>query len=264
MITSRHNADYKRWLQVAQGRPGKIRDWALLEGEHLCSAWLAHRGMPECLIAGESARALPWVARLWHQCGSVARVLLSDALARALSAVEHGPPVFFLVAVPQPRLPAAIMHACLWLDRVQDPGNLGTLLRTAAAAGLQTAFLSAGCAFAWAPKVLRSGQGAHAQLRIHEQVDLVRLSVRLRIPLVATSLMSGSRSLYDLDLRPDVAWLFGNEGQGIAPDLLEKATWRVHIPQSDQVESLNVAAAAAICLFEQRRQQAGQPRPVSQ
>lgn len=257
-IASRDNPDYRLWLRLAQGRPGHRESRVILEGEHLCRAWLEHNGAPQALIVSEAIQAQSpgWIKPLWRDCESTRRIVLEDHLARMLSQVENGPAVFFLVEPPGTALPDQIAEGCLWLDRVQDPGNLGTLLRTAAAAGLEAAFLSSGCAAAWSPKVLRSGQGAHFALRVHEHVDLQALRVRLQIPLAATTLERAG-SLYQQDLRRPCAWLFGNEGRGVAADLLATADWRVHIPQSAGVESLNVAAAAAICLFEQRRQQAG-------
>lgn len=255
-IASRDNPDYRLWLRLAQGRPGRRESRVILEGEHLCRAWLEHMGAPLALIVGEAVQAQSpgWIKPLWQACESVRRVVLEDRLVHMLSQVEHGPAVFFLVETPDFALPDRVTDGCLCLDRVQDPGNLGTLLRTAAAAGLTQAFLSPGCAAAWSPKVLRSGQGAHFALRIHEGVDLRILRGRLAVPLAATTLEQ-ARPLYEQDLRGSCAWLFGNEGRGVAPDLLKAADWRVHIPQSAGVESLNVAAAAAICLFEQRRQQ---------
>lgn len=260
-ITSRENPDFRFWLRLAQARVGRTEvDRVLLEGRHLCEAWCEHSGAPLVLIVGESMQPQPWVRDLWQACEASRRIVLQDGLARLLSQVEHGPAVFCVVAPPRPALPERIAQGCLWLDRVQDPGNLGTLLRTAAAAGLQWAMLSPGCAQAWSPKVLRSGQGAHFALRIHEHVDLAALAGRLDVPLAVTTL-ERARSLYDVDLRKPCVWLFGNEGQGVAPDLLACATTRVHIPQEPAVESLNVAAAAAICLFEQRRQQRIQGAP---
>lgn len=253
-IASRDNPDFRAWLRLAQGRPGRHERRIMLEGEHLCQAWLERHGPPHVLVAGESALALDWVEPIWRTCAQRRRVVLQDVLAVALSQVGHGPAVFFVVEPPAPQPPARIAAGCLWLDRVQDPGNLGTLLRTAAAAGLKQAYLSAGCAAAWSPKVLRSGQGAHFALDIHEHADLAALTQRLDIPLAATTLEKAG-SLYARDLRQPCAWLFGNEGRGVAADLLARADWRLHIPQAASVESLNVAAAAAICLFEQRRQQ---------
>ncbi len=253
-IASRDNPDYRAWLRLAQGRPGRHDARVILEGEHLCRAWLEHKGVPPTLVVGESALSLDWVGPIWQACVQGRRIVLQDNLAAVLSQVEHGPAVFFIVDAPAPKLPACITAGCLWLDRVQDPGNLGTLLRTAAAAGLKQAYLSDGCASAWSPKVLRSGQGAHFALEIHERADLSALMRQLDIPLAATTL-ERAEILYIKDLRQPCVWLFGNEGQGVADDLLDLADWRVHIPQSTAVESLNVAAAAAVCLFEQRRQQ---------
>jgi TrmH family RNA methyltransferase len=254
-IVSRENPDFRFWLRLAQGRPGRTDvPRVLLEGQHLCEAWREHIGEPVTLIVGESVQNLDWVQNLWQNCAESRRILMQDSLARMLSQVEHGPAVFCVVEPPQPPMPPSVDRACLCLDRVQDPGNLGTLLRTAAAAGFRQAFLSTGCAQAWSPKVLRSGQGAHFSLRIHEHVDLAELITRLAVPLAVTTLEQG-RSLYEADLRKPCAWLFGNEGRGVAPELLAQATVRIRIPQEPLVESLNVAAAAAICLFEQRRQQ---------
>lgn len=255
-IASRDNPDYRLWLRLARGRPGRREARILLEGENLCRAWLQHHAPPEALIVSEAIQAQSpgWIKPLWKDCEYTRRIVLEDHLARVLSQVEHGPAVFFLVEPPISEMPELITEGCLWLDRVQDPGNLGTMLRTAAAAGLKSVFLSNGCAEAWSPKVLRSGQGAHFALDIHASVDLQALHRRLRIPLAATTLKR-ARSLYQLDLNQPCAWLFGNEGRGIADDLQALADWRVHVPQSAGVESLNVAAAAAICLFEQRRQQ---------
>ncbi|MFT0531815.1 TrmH family RNA methyltransferase [Castellaniella hirudinis] len=255
-IASRDNPDYRLWLRLAQGRPGHRETRILIEGEHLCQAWLEHHGPPEALIVSEAIQAQSpgWIKPLWRDCETTRRIVLEDHLARMLSQVESGPAVFFLVEPPCVSLPERIDTGCLWLDRVQDPGNLGTLLRTAAAAGLTSAYLSTGCAAVWSPKVLRSGQGAHFALAVHTQVDLLKLHSRLRVPLAATTLQA-ARAIYQYDLRTPCAWLFGNEGRGVSPDLMALADWRVHIPQSSGVESLNVAAAAAICLFEQRRQQ---------
>lgn len=254
-IASRENPSFRRWLRIAQGRPARADgSVVLLEGRHLCEAWREQQGEPLTLIVAQSLKDTSWVRALVQRCPGTRQVVLQDVLASALSQVEHGPAVFCIVEPPQPALPARLADTCLWLDRVQDPGNLGTLLRTAAAAGIRSAFLSTGCAQAWSPKVLRSGQGAHFALRIHERVDLAALAAHLDVPLAVTTLDAGA-SLYATDLRGPCAWLFGNEGRGVAPALLAQASVRIHIPQASRVESLNVAAAAAICLFEQRRQQ---------
>jgi TrmH family RNA methyltransferase len=136
---------------------------------------------------------------------------------------------------------------------VQDPGNVGSILRSAAAAGIKQVYCSAGSAFCWSPKVLRAAMGAHFVLDIFENVDLAALVAGSAVTSLATSGYA-TRKLYDIDLRQPVAWLFGHEGQGVADDLLGMATHQVVIPHLGQVESLNVAACAAVCFFEQVRQ----------
>ena len=141
------------------------------------------------------------------------------------------------------------------LEAVQDPGNLGTILRTTAASGVTDVFLSPECASPWSPKALRAGMGAQFGLTIYEQVNLSEYITNSNVPVYATTLSDDNVSLYDLDLKPASAWLIGNEGQGVSPELATAATKRVRIPQADTpVESLNVAAATAVCLYEQLRQ----------
>ena len=141
---------------------------------------------------------------------------------------------------------------CVLLEAIQDPGNLGAMLRTAAAAGVDAVYLSKGCAEVWSPKALRAGMGAQFALALHEHADLTLIARELK-SLIATSL-DAQQSLYDLDLSGPVAFVFGNEGAGLSPALLDTATHQVKIPMPGKVESLNVAAAAAVCLFECVRQ----------
>ena len=140
------------------------------------------------------------------------------------------------------------------LDRVQDPGNVGAILRTAAAAGVQTLLTTPGTAACWAPKVLRAGMGGHFVLDIVENVAPEALQALAAYLPLAGTVLQGGQSLYGTDLRSPLAWVFGNEGEGIAPALQERLGLRLTIPQEAGVESLNVAASAAVCLFEQRRQ----------
>lgn len=259
-ISSRDNPIYKRVLRLTEGKRALDADGqtaghqVVLEGVHLCQAWLQYMGSPElALFDAARLEQNTEVAELAHGLDTGICLSCEPGLMKRLSQVENGQGVCFVASVPAPLLPARIEHNCIWLDRVQDPGNVGTLLRTAAAAGIVHAYLSAGCASAWSPKVLRSAQGAHFVMTIHEQVDLLHLHDRLAVPLLATALEDAT-SLYDTALPRACAWLLGNEGQGVDAALLALADQRVFIPQAENVESLNVAVAAAICLFEQRRQ----------
>ncbi|MBY0340257.1 MAG: RNA methyltransferase, partial [Rhodocyclaceae bacterium] len=177
---------------------------------------------------------------------------LKDSLFRELSGVATPTGIAAVIAIPQTdtRLPT---DTCVMLDAVQDAGNVGSILRTAAAAGVRDIFLDTGCAGAWTPRVLRAAQGAHFSLNIREQLDLPAMLRQLPMPGVAT-VVDDATSLYELDLNRPVAWLLGNEGSGLSPELQALAQLRATIPLAAATESLNVAAAAAICLFEGLRQ----------
>ncbi|HEY8609476.1 MAG TPA: RNA methyltransferase [Noviherbaspirillum sp.] len=255
-VTSRDNPLFKQLKQLATSSQARRKAGrALLDGVHLCQVYLEQVGAPAVCVASESARALPEVDAILRQCESlhVQCVLLPDALYAALSQVEHGVGLLFLADTPRPAPPARLDAPAVLLDNLQDPGNLGSILRSAAAAGIDQVFCSRTTVFAWSPKVLRAGMGAHFLLRIHEHVDLQDLLRDATVPVLATS-SHAARRIYDLDLRAPVAWLFGNEGQGVSPELLAMATHRISVPHLGAVESLNVAACAAVCFFEQVRQ----------
>lgn len=252
-ISSRENPAVKALARLA-GTAGKRGAPVLLDGVHLCQAWLQHHGEPDQAIFDIERLSQPDIAALAASVSDGAGLALDAKLMQSLAAVESGQGVAFLVTPPVPALPDDVDENCVLFDRIQDPGNVGTLLRTCAAAGVKRVFLATGTAAAWSPKVLRSGQGAHFALAIHEHVDLPALLPRLRVPLVATAL-DGARNLYAGRLPERCAWIFGHEGQGVDAALLAAASLKVCIPHDmAAVESLNVGAAAAICLFEQRRQ----------
>jgi TrmH family RNA methyltransferase len=149
-------------------------------------------------------------------------------------------------------MPAQV-GACIMLEDIQDPGNLGSLLRSAAAAGVEGVFLSKQSVHAWSPRVLRAGMGAHFMLRIYEQCDLAALIADFKGRVIATN-QRADKALFDVDLAGDVAFLLGNEGAGLSSALLAAAHEVVAIPMPGHAESLNIAAAGAVCLFERVRQ----------
>lgn len=206
-------------------------------------------------MVAESAQYHPEVAPILAQCEALQAqcLVLADKLYDAVSTVDNGVGLFLLVATPVASAPKALTESAVLLDGLQDPGNLGSILRSAAAAGVRQVFCSPGTVAAWSPKVLRTGMGAHFVLDIVEDADLVALCAASRIPLLATS-SHAAQTIYDCDLSGPVAWLLGHEGQGVSAALQEAATQEVVIPHLGQMESLNVAAAAAVCLFEQLRQ----------
>lgn len=252
-IVSRDNPGYRDLLRLAGSARERRRQGAsLIEGVHLCEAWFERHGSPRQAVVSEAGARHPEVRALLARLAQEP-VLLADGLFTALSAVEHGVGLAFVIETPRPALPERIDDDCVYLDRLQDPGNVGTLLRTCAAVGVGRVVTAPGTAWCWSPKVLRAGMGAHFHLEVHESVEWEAFVARLRVPVFAAS-ADGARTLFALDLRAPCAWVFGQEGEGLSARLLEAASLRVAIPQSAAVESLNVGVAAAVCLYEQLRQ----------
>lgn len=180
-------------------------------------------------------------------------IILSDTLFAEASPVDTPAGILAVIAVPASPAPTLPGGSCVVLEGIQDAGNVGSILRSAAAAGIGDAVLTAGCAQAWSPRVLRAAMGAHFCLRVHERADVLSLLQAYGGEVVAT-LPCGADAVFDLDLRGAVAWLFGGEGSGLSETLAGRATRRAAIPMPGATESINVAAAAAICLFEEVRQ----------
>ena len=254
-ITSRDNPLIRECNElVLSARERRRSGRSVIEGIHLVQAWLRRHGLPDELLVSDSACAHSEVqALLSTHAGRASRV--TDAVFQSLSGVAHGVGLLAVIRTPRPELPAQWAGDVLVLDRVQDPGNVGTLLRTCAAAGIDTLVTLPGTAFCWAPKVLRSAMGAHFELAIHESVAWSEVLLRWAGlgPVIGTRVPPAD-SLYDTRLLAPTLWVMGNEGEGLAAQTSAGVTQWISIPQTDRVESLNVAAAAAVCLFEQRRQ----------
>ncbi len=258
-LASKDNPLYKQLKKLAaSGGERRKQQLSLLEGVHLCEAYLAWQGMPVHAVfcqrrLNDDKPGHAPLRALHAQIDPQCLIELENGLIDSLESVPAGQGVVFFVPTPDPALPSSIEENTLILDRVQDPGNVGSILRTAAAAGIQRVFLLQGCAAAWSPKVLRSSQGAHFSLLIHEDLAWAALDSRLRVPVAVTTL-EAAQSLYAQALPMPCAWVFGHEGQGVDAQIQAQAAHRYWIPQEAAAESLNVAAAAAVCLFEQRRQ----------
>jgi TrmH family RNA methyltransferase len=226
---------------TAYRRQGQV--W--LEGEHLCTA-LRSRGLPAAqAVVTEDAWAQP---ALRHLAAWAAQVTtMPAALFKSISGLESPAGIAFLFDLPQAEglLPGA---NTVVLDRVQDAGNVGSILRSAAALGFAQVLAIKGTAGLWSPKVVRAGMGAHFTLRLIEGLDEAELA-ELAVPLVATS-SHGGALLHQAALPAPCAWVLGHEGQGVSAGLLQRCALQVRIPQPGGEESLNVAAAAAICLYE--------------
>jgi TrmH family RNA methyltransferase len=267
-IASRDNPTFKalRALAADPRRHGRT----LLDGPHLLAAYLDKVGRPLRVVVSETGAAHGEVQGLLQRCAGVETLALRDALFRELAGTETPVGILAEIALPEIEV-AAVTASCVLLDAVQDAGNVGTILRTAAAAGVRDVVLGSGCAGAWTPKVLRAGQGAHFDLVIRERVDLPAFLHDYPGTGIAAVAREGT-SLYDLDLAGPVAWIFGNEGAGVSEKLCAAvssgtalaARHLATIPLAPGCESLNVAAAAAICLFEERRQKLATMRKIQE
>lgn len=249
VLTSPQNPRYKLLKKLAESAATRrALGQTLLDGEHLLAAALDAGVQPRAVLTPLDAP----MHRLLARCGAVEHIQLAPALFNALSPVKTPTGVLALIDIPA-AVPPASPPFCVLLEAIQDPGNLGTMLRSAAAAGVGVAYLSSQCADAWSPRVLRAGMGAHFTMQIIEHADLCAVACQFDGAVCAAEL-GASQTLYQTDLRGAVAFAVGNEGAGLSPELCAAASVRFSIPMPGQVESLNAAAALAVCLFERVRQ----------
>ena len=243
VITSRDNPLLKRLRMLAQDstayrKLGQV--W--LEGDHLCSALLARGLRPEVAVFTPSG---------WAQAPAPLRqaasknIGVSEALMAAVSTLESPSGVGFLWTLPADRGIDGFAPTVV-LDRLQDAGNVGSILRSAAAFGFVQVLAVKGTAALWSPKVIRAGMGAHFGLRLREGLSLADLEA-VQVPVLVTSSHQGD-FLHQAELPFPCAWVLGHEGQGVSPELILRASGQVRIAQPGGEESLNAAAAAAICL----------------
>jgi TrmH family RNA methyltransferase len=254
LIQSRDNPFFKELLKLTgSARQRGKANQTLLDGAHLLAACLDAGVTPLHILLNTAALQDDEITSLLERVSDVAITHLEDKLFAELSELKTHTGILTLIALPHPSAAVSDSRFALLLEDIQDPGNLGSILRSAAAAGCDAVFLSQGCADVWSPKVLRAAMGGHFVLHIYEQQDLLNVAQAFTGKLFATSLQA-SYSLYSCNLTGKVALMMGNEGAGLSGELLNLATQKINIPMSGKVESLNVSAATAICLFEVVRQ----------
>ena len=243
-VTSRDNALVKELRKLSQEstayrKHGRV--W--LEGDHLCRAALARGLKPVLAVFSESYWPL---AQAECAQAAIKNIVIADALLPEISGLESPAQMGFVIELPTAVQPLAGASSVI-LDRVQDAGNVGSILRSAAAFGFSQIIALKGTAALWSPKVLRAGMGAHFGLRLVEGVTVDALRA-LTVPIVVTSSHQGS-FLHQQKLPMPCAWAMGHEGQGVGDELIAMASLQVRIDQPGGEESLNVASAAAICLY---------------
>lgn len=223
----------------------------LVEGEHLCSAAVARGRTAAVALVSEAAWEVPARRELAGHAERI--VVLPQGLMHGLSTLESPVDIAFVIPLLQSRAFDPTRSAVV-LDRVQDAGNVGSILRSACAMGVPQVLAIKGTAALWSSKVLRAGMGAHFGLNLLEGAEASEVP-GLGLPLVVTS-SHATDAVDRVRLPRPCAWVLGHEGQGVGPAILAAAEMQVRIPQPGGEESLNVAAAAAICLYESQRQAA--------
>lgn len=248
-ITSRDNPLLAR-VRKLTSEPAAYRklESVWIEGEHLCAAFVERGGSATQAVISDEAWAVPSLHDLANTAATVA--VIPAALMAGLSALESPAPICFVVPwAGQGELigdrPSVV------LDRLQDAGNVGNILRSAAAFGFTQVIAIKGTAAMWSPKVMRAAMGAHFGLHLVEAAEEATLDA-LQLPMLATS-SHADRAIHEVPLPWPCAWVMGHEGQGVSKGLMQRCAQSLRIPQPGGEESLNVAAAAAICMYESAR-----------
>ncbi len=254
-IASEANPTFRDWLKLAaQPRAVRARGRTLADGLHLAqSARDAGASIAAVLLrrGAKGADLDAFIASVAHR--QLPTFELQPALFDRLSPVQTSAGLMLELLVPDRELPADLAEDVVYLDGVQDPGNAGALLRVAAAAGVRWVLAATGTASLWAPRTLRAAQGAHFALSVVEGVDATTATGLLRGTWIAAA-AHDAESLWRAALpAAPIGWVFGAEGQGVSAPMLALCRRRVRIPLAAGLESLNVTAAAAVCLFERRR-----------
>jgi TrmH family RNA methyltransferase len=254
-IASEANPNFRHWLKLAT-HPRAVRESGrtLAEGLHLAQAALAARVPVAALLVRRGSAGGGIAAAIAAATADGAPAFeLAPALFDRLSPVQTSVGLMLELAIARAELPDSIDEDLVYLDGVQDPGNAGALMRVAAAAGVRWVLAASGTATLWAPRALRAAQGAHFALRLIEGTNADAAGQAFKGTWVAAAAHDAA-PLWDAALPPSaLGWVFGAEGQGLSRAMQARCALRVRIPLAAGVESLNVTAAAAVCLFERRR-----------
>lgn len=252
VIRSRDNPRVRRWQRLGRdARARRDEGRALIEGPHLVGAYLDSGGKPEVLIVSGVRMADREIAALVARA-EVTPLIVSSAAFQAIAQAESPQGIAAEIVLPSAQPSLADSTDCVLLDGIQDAGNVGAIIRSAAAFGVRDVLLGPGCADPWSPKVMRAGMGAHFALRIGVTRDMVSDLDHFG-GAVVTPVARGGAPIAETNLGDRILWILGAEGRGVSRSLMGRGL-EVTIPMAGVVESLNVAAAAAICFYERARQ----------
>ena len=247
VLSSKDNPRVRHWRRLSEdARYRRSKRRALIEGPHLLEAVLQHGHKPVAVIATEKVAVRPEIACLRP-------VLVTEAVLRSVSGAETPQGVAAEIDIPAVGGDGA---PAVFLEGVQDPANVGAIIRTAAAFGVRRVVLDRASADPWSPKALRAGMGGHFALGIAEVRELAQEIEPFKGTLVCT-VVNGGVPLAKAQLNGALGWIFGNEGHGVSEAMIDRADLKVTIPVGAGTQSLNVAAAVAVCLYEASRRKSG-------
>lgn len=259
VITSRQHPLIKQLIKLEKSsQHRKKSNLTVLDGIHLIQIYSSVLGAPKHLVVSQSyiedTANKRFISMLFGDA-LVEVIVISNALFQEISPVKTPTGILALIAIPDLTHDVSSKKESfsVLLEAIQDPGNLGSILRSAAAANVSDIYLSTHCADAWSPKTLRAAMGAHFFLHIHENCDLQTIATQFSGTVIATSIQA-SKNLFEISLAGSIAFVFGNEGAGLSKEIIRACDENIVIPMPGKTESLNAAAAAAICFFEKVRQ----------
>lgn len=254
VLTSDANPLFRGWLRLAT-TPRAVRELGqtLAEGLHLAQA-IGQSQWPVIAALVRRGAKGEQIGRVFDGLpAQTLRFELAASLYDRISPVEHGVGLMLVIPIEHAPLPVASREDLIYLDAIQDPVNVGAVLRTAAAGGIAHVLCGPSTAAAWSPRALRAAMGAHFRIRISEGAGADSLDTALDGSWIG-AVVQDAPSLWDCDIaQRAVGWAFGSEGAGLSAPVLSRCALRARIPMMGDMESLNVAAAAAVCLFERRR-----------
>jgi RNA methyltransferase, TrmH family len=240
-LTSKDNPKVKRWARLVQdARYRKSEGRAILEGPHLVAAWRQQRLKAAAIIVTEEALEKKEISDL----AGMTPVIVSEAVFSSIVDAENLPGIAAEIAIPEPKKSEG---DAVFLEGVQDPSNVGAIIRSAAAFGIGEIVLDQACADPWSPRALRAGMGGHFSLAIQQ---VVRLELAGFDGTLLCTVVREGEALASAKLSGRLGWIFGGEGRGVSSAVEKQVKTKLTIPIAAGTESLNVAAAAAICLYE--------------
>ena len=246
VLSSKDNPRVKRWARlVDDARYRRSEGRLIAEGPHLAASALEAGWKPEAIVVAEPALGKQDIASLVKRAGGDP-VVVSEGVMKAVVDSETPQGIALELRIPAAR---KVKESAVFLEGVQDAGNVGAILRSAAAFGIRSAVLDKACADPWSPKVLRAGAGAHFVLSL-TQVSSLAQEMEVFPGKTISTVIEGGTAISEAELSGTIGWIFGSEGQGVSSALQQGSDLRVRIPMARGTQSLNVAAAAAICFYQ--------------